>query len=98
MHFNLFATGLLLSMASALDIEASSNDEDGTVPRQYVGLEDNCCIFYAGDQYTQMYKEPICWDKETGKPSKKTYLGRNGVRGLDCGKNTWADLDSEENV
>ena len=59
MHFNLFATGLLLSMASALDLETSTDAllenecsadasifNDGTFPSQYTRPKDNCCIVY----------------------------------------------------
>lgn len=60
MRFNLFATSMILSMASALDLEASTlaipeiklndvieeNDDSGDPKSYYHGPLDNCCVFY----------------------------------------------------
>ena len=110
MHFNLFATGLLLSMASALDLETStdallenesSSDasifNDGTLLSQYTRPKDNCCIVYLRDQYKIMYKDPICWDLKSGKASKRVDTSRR-IYSIDCGKNTWADFDTKDKV
>ena len=71
MLFNLFATGVLLSMTSALELEASasalalleteaeagagSHRDDGTIETYYMRPEDNCCYFYRKQNFEQMY-------------------------------------------
>ena len=113
MHFNLFATSVLLSMASALDLEASSSAlalleaeteaeadasyayqyhfSDGHKHTKYPRPDENCCFFYLKENFIQRYKKPLCWDPETGVPSKQTIYSK-AIKGVDCGKNTFVDL------
>ena len=44
-----------------------------------------------------MYKDPICWDLKSGKASKRVDTKKQ-IYGVDCGKNTWADFDTQEQV
>ena len=97
---------MLLSMATALDLEASTHETkdhplkninsnaDGGVKSQYVRPDDNCCIVYHGDRFSKRRTDPICWDLASGKPlhNQKT----EAIKGLDCGKYTWVDLVSDE--
>ena len=82
MHFNLFATSMLISVATALDLEASTEataikvhpqkgiqpNADGTVKSIYHSPDDNCCVLYHGDKFTEKNEDPICWDLATGTP------------------------------
>ena len=106
MRFNLFATGLLVSMASALEIEAGTDvlldmSDNGTVPAQYVRPADNCCIVYLADEWKNRVDKPICWHSKTGRASSQIDIHKkkgDEIYGIDCGKNTWADFKTVANL
>ena len=56
--------------------------------------EDNCCVLYHGDQFTEENKDPVCWDLESGKPVYDKEV--KDIKGVDCGKNTWVDFTSSD--
>ena len=80
MHFNLFATGMLLSTTSAIEVEAGAynqlqnlalaeveyNDE-GLMDSYYQRPKDNCCRLYKREDFGEIYDEEFCWDLKTGK-------------------------------
>ena len=108
MHFNLFATSMLLSMISAVEIEAMTTalledhprtgvrpDHNGTVESLYHRPKDNCCFIYYEEKLADMREEPICWDLASGKPVYDQTVDKN-IKGVDCGKNTWVDFTSSD--
>lgn len=81
---------------SQVDAEWASN---GYRASNYKRPDDNCCILYLGKGWTEPDEEPVCWDKSPGaadKPASKMYGTKakptKWIRGVDCGKNTWAEI------
>ena len=105
MHFNLFATSMLLSVASAVEIESNARalvvdhpqagvrpNANGSVKSLYHRPKDNCCHIYHGEGFSEEHEEPICWDMESGEPLYDQTV--KAIKGIDCGKNTWVDIGS----
>ena len=66
MYLNFFATSMLLSIASAIDLEVLSETHpqskvdsytDGSVEMQEMQPDDNCCYLYFGNNFTEKFDE-----------------------------------------
>ena len=56
--------------------------------------DDNCCVVYHGDKFTEKNKDPICWDLAAGTPLYD--FKTKAIKGVDCGKHTWVDFTSSD--
>ena len=100
MKITLFAVSCLTMLmgASGKQVDQRSafpGTSDPHVVSGYLRPADHCCYLYYGENFSNVDREPVCWDRSDNKSNfyseLKTFEGKEKqhLYGIDCGKNTF---------